>query len=116
PVAARAQSLGRVYRIGFISMRSGPADNPQLDGFRRGLRELGYLEGQNVVLEIRYAGDTREKLPNLAAELVRLKVDVIATQSGAAAMAAKSATRTIPIVMVSSGDAVRRGGVTASGS
>jgi len=109
PLAVEAQQAGHPYRIGFISMRSGPADNPQLDAFRGGLRELGYLEGQNVVLEIRYAGGTVEKLPKLAAELVRLKVDVIVTQSGVAAIATKKATRTIPIVMVSSGDAVRLG-------
>ena len=109
PLAAEAQQAGRVPRIGFISMRLGPSDNAQLDGFRQGLRDLGYLEGRNVVLEIRYAGDRFEKLPDLAAELVRLKVDVIVTQSGVAGIAAKEATQTIPIVMASSGDAVRQG-------
>jgi putative tryptophan/tyrosine transport system substrate-binding protein len=109
PLAAEAQQAGRVPRIGFISMRSGPSDNAQLDAFRQGLRELGYLEGRNVVLEIRYAGEKFEKLPDLAADLVRLKVDVIVTQSGVAGLAAKEATQTIPIVMASSGDAVRQG-------
>src|SRR5262249_44413898 len=90
-------------------MRSGSADNPQLDAFRDGLRGLGYVEGRDVILEIRYAEGMPGKLPDLATELVRLKVDVIVTQSGMAASATKKATRTIPIVMVSSGDAVGQG-------
>jgi putative ABC transport system substrate-binding protein len=109
PLGAEAQQAGKVPRIGFISMWAGPSDNAQLDAFRQGLRALGYVEGQNVALEIRYAGDRFEKLPDLAAELVRLKVDVIVTQSGVAGMAAKEATQTIPIVMASSKDAVRQG-------
>jgi len=109
PLAAEAQQPGQRYRIGFISMRSGPADNPQLDAFRDGLRELGYVEGRDIVLEIRYAAGKRAKLPDLATELVRLKVDLIVTQSGIAANVAKKVTRTIPIVMVSSGDAVGQG-------
>ena len=109
PGAAEAQQPGRVFRIGFISMRAGPADNTQLDGFRQGLRELGYQEGRNVVLEIRYAAGDMRKLPVFAAELARLKPDVIVAQSGVAALAAKQVTKTIPIVMASSGDAVRQG-------
>src|SRR6266849_10119890 len=84
PLATEAQQAARVYRLGFLSMRSGPTDNPQLDAFRQGLRELGYLEGRNVVLEVRYAAGSEEKLPSLAAELVRLNVDVIVAQSGVA--------------------------------
>jgi len=109
PLGVEAQQAKKVSRIGFISMRSGPADNPQLEAFRQGLRELGYLEGQNVLLEIDYAGANVSKLPDLAAKLVRLNVDVIVAQSGAATIAAKRATRTIPIVMVSSADAVQQG-------
>ena len=109
PGVVEAQQVGKVYRIGFISMRSGPRDNPQLEAFRKGLREIGYLEGGNAVLEIRYAGSDPQKLPALAAEMVRLKVDVIVAQSGVASIAAKKATQTIPIVMLSSGDAVRLG-------
>jgi putative ABC transport system substrate-binding protein len=109
PLVGEAQPATGVRRIGFMSLRSGPTDNPQLDAFRRELREMGYLEGRNVVLEIRYAEGTPEKLPGLAAEMVRLRVDVIVTQSGVAAIAASKATKTIPIVMVSSGDAVRQG-------
>ena len=113
PLAAEAQQAARVHRIGYISMRSGPADNVALDGFRRGLRELGYLEGRDVVLEIRYAGAGTKTLSDLAAELVRLKVDVIVASSGLAAVAAKKATRTIPIVMAASGDAVAQGFVAS---
>jgi ABC-type uncharacterized transport system substrate-binding protein len=109
PMSAAAQSAERTYRIGFVSMRSGPADNPHLDAFRQGLDALGYREGRNVALEVRYAQGNQKKLPDLVAEMVRLKVEVIVTQSGVAALAAKRATRTIPIVMVSSGDAVKQG-------
>jgi putative tryptophan/tyrosine transport system substrate-binding protein len=109
PVSAAAQSAEKTYRIGFVSMRSGPTDNPHLDAFRQGLDALGYCEGRNVALEVRYAQGNQRKLPDLVAEMVRLKVEVIVTQSGVAALAAKRATRTIPIVMVSSGDAVKQG-------
>ena len=101
---AEAQQAGKVYRIGVISMRSGP--NPEINAFRQRLQEMEYVEGRNVVLEIRYAGGNTEKLPGLTAEMVRLGVDVIVTQSGVAALAAREATQTIPIVMASSGDAV----------
>jgi putative ABC transport system substrate-binding protein len=109
PLFAEAQQAGRVYRLGFLSMRAGPTDNPQLDAFRAGLRDLGYIEGRNVVLEIRYAGGDDRKLGGLAAELVRLNPDVIIAQSGVASLAVKNRTKTIPIVMATSGDAVRQG-------
>ena len=109
PVAVTAQSAGKARRVGFVSLRSGPVDNPHLDAFRQGLRDLAYQEGRDVVLEIRYAEGKPGRLPDLVAEMIRLKVEVIVTQSGIAALAAKRATRTIPIVMVSSGDAVKQG-------
>jgi ABC-type uncharacterized transport system substrate-binding protein len=109
PLGAEAQQPGRVYRLGFLSMRAGPTDNPQLEAFRAGLRELGYVEGRNVVLEIRYADGHDDKLAGLATELVRLNPDVIVAQSGVASLAVRNKTRTIPIVMASSGDAVRQG-------
>jgi hypothetical protein len=62
PFSAEAQQAARVYRLGFLSMRAGPIDNPQLDAFRAALRELGYVEGRNVVLEVRYAGGDDKKL------------------------------------------------------
>src|SRR5262245_25949625 len=90
-------------------MRAGPIDNPQLDAFRAGLRELGYVEERNVVLEVRNAGGDDKKLGGLAAELVRLNPDVIVAQSGVASLVVRNKTKTIPIVMASSGDAVRQG-------
>src|SRR5215510_573554 len=109
PLLAEAQQAARVYRLGFLSMRAGPADNPQLDAFRAGLRELGYVEGRNVILEIRYADGRSDRLGGLAAELIRLSPDVIVVQSGIASLAVRNKTKTIPIVMASSGDAVRQG-------
>ena len=109
PLSAEAQQAARVYRLGFLSMRAGPTDNPQLDAFRAGLRELGYVEGRNMVLEVRYADGADRKLGELAAELVRLNPDVIVAQSGVASLAVRNRTKTIPIVMASSGDAVRQG-------
>jgi len=109
PLSAEAQQAARVYRLGFLSMRAGPTDNPQLDAFRAGLRELGYVEGRNVILEIRYADGRSDRLGGLAAELIRLNPDVIVVQSGIASLAVRNKTKTIPIVMASSGDAVRQG-------
>lgn len=94
-----AQQPAKVYRLGFVSSSSRD-QSPREDAFRRGLRELGYVEGKNVVIEYRYAQGKSDRLPALVAELVRLKVDVIVT-SGAPPVirAAQQATRTIPIVM-----------------
>jgi len=99
---AEAQQAGKVYRIGII--RSGgsgpPTTSPFYIGLRQGLRELGYVEGQNLVIEPRSIGGIGERRPEIAAELVRLKVDVIVTSPGPPAIrAAQQATRTIPIVM-----------------
>ena len=97
PVAAEAQQAGKIPRIGVLSPDSaGPL--PFLDSFRQELRKLGYVEGQNVSIEYRFAGAKPELLPSLAADLVRLKVDVILTINTAASQAAKTATKTIPIV------------------
>jgi ABC-type uncharacterized transport system substrate-binding protein len=110
PLAVEAQPAEKVYRLGYLA--SGWPDERTrllLDSFRKALRDLGYLEGRNIVSEIRYAEGKVERLPDLAAELVRSKVDLIVTGTGRAALAAKKATQTIPIVMLSSGDAVRQG-------
>ena len=109
PFSAEAQQAARVYRLGFLSMRAGPIDNPQLDAFRAGLRELGYVEERNVVLEVRNAGGDDKKLDGLAAELVRLNPDVIVAQSGVASLVVRNQTKSIPIVVASSGDAVTQG-------
>ncbi len=110
PPLAAAQQTGKVYRIGFL----GPASAERvytdpLLSLRAGLRELGYVEGKNIVFEYRFAEDKYERLPGLAAELVRDKVDVIVVHSTPGTRAAKQATRTIPIVMVSVADPVGAG-------
>ncbi len=105
PLPAEAQQAGKVYRVGFLDFRlRSTTTDPRFIALRQGLRELGYVEGQNLVLEYRSAKGKRKRLPEVAAELVRLKVDVIATSGNPLAIrAAKRATRTIPIVMSSGG-------------
>jgi putative ABC transport system substrate-binding protein len=106
PFAAEAQQAGKVYRIGYLTGGLS-TDSPVLrEAFRQGLRELGWVEGQNVVIEYRFAEGRYDRLPELAAELVRLKVDIIVTVATPAAVAAKDATATIPIVGISLGDPV----------
>ena len=110
PLAARAQQISSVPRIGYLSpgsASSGPLN--YYDEFRRELRELGYLEGQNIVIDYRFAAGRFDRLPQLAAELVQLNVDVIVSVVTQASLAAKNATRTIPIVIVSVGDPVGAG-------
>jgi putative tryptophan/tyrosine transport system substrate-binding protein len=111
PLAAEAQSAGKVYRIGILA--SYPVRPFIRDPLVTTLRDLGYVEGQNLVLEIRSANDLPERLPALAAELVRLNVDVIVTAGDSEVIAAKHATSTIPIVMAPSGDPVRAGFVSS---
>jgi putative ABC transport system substrate-binding protein len=107
PLAARAQQAGKVARIGFLGPASESGMAPRVQGFRSGLRELGYVEGTNVIIEYRWADDKYERLPELAAELVRSNVDVIVTVGTPASLAAKRATATIPIVVASIGDPLR---------
>jgi putative ABC transport system substrate-binding protein len=109
PLAANAQQPGKAYRIGVLATTSWPP----FDSFREGLRALGYVEGHNLTLEYRWAEQRTTRFPDLAADLVRLPVDVIVTWGTPAAQAAKQATSTIPIVMASSGDALRTGLVTS---
>ena len=111
PMGVRAQQqAGKVPRIGYLGVTS-PSDRPPLlDAFRQGLRELGWVEGQNIVIDYRYAEGRVDRLPDLAAELVRLKVDLIVASAGTqAATAAKNATETIPIVMIYVRDPVGTG-------
>jgi len=110
PLAADAQQAGKVPRIGFLGVTS-PSDRPShLDAFRQRLRELGWVEGQNIVIDYRYAEGRVDRLPDLAAELVQLKVDLIVASAGTqAATAAKNATETIPIVMIYVRDPVGTG-------
>ena len=101
----------RVWRVGFLTQRRRPdsIDADFIGAFPRGMRELGYVEGKNLVIEWRFADGKSERLPDLAAELVRLKVDVIVTGSSQAISAAQKATTTIPIVMATTGDPVGSG-------
>jgi ABC-type uncharacterized transport system substrate-binding protein len=106
-VIAEAQQPKKIPRIGYL-IGSSPTANARDEAFRQGLRELGYIEGQNLIIEYRYAEGKLDRLPELAAELVRLKVDAIFCTSTPAAQAAKKATTTVPIVSVS-GDPVGLG-------
>ena len=106
PLAAAAQQAGKVPRIGFLGPSSRSDTSPWVDGFRQGLRELGWVEGKNIVIEYRWAEGRSERVSDLAAELVRLKVDVILAASTSVAVAAKNSTSTIPIVMATGGDPV----------
>ena len=109
PLAAFAQQAGKIARIGFLGATSASGYAKQLDGFRLGLRDFGYMEGKNIVLEYRWAEGNYAQLAELAAELVHSKVDVIVTHGTPGTRAAKGATTTIPIVMAVSGDAVATG-------
>jgi putative tryptophan/tyrosine transport system substrate-binding protein len=113
PLVADAQPAGKVYRIGRLAPGS-PGGYPWIEVFRQALRELGYVEGQNLVIEYRWAEGQLERLPDLAAELVRLPVDVLVPSGGSTAIrAAQQATRTIPIVMVGASDPVAQEFVTS---
>jgi len=110
PLAARAQPAGKVYRIGVLETTSAALNVPNLDAFRQGLQELGYTEGQNLVIEYRSADGHPERFPDLATELVRLPVDLILTRGTPAALAAKHATQgTMPVVITGAGDPVGSG-------
>src|SRR6266446_7676500 len=110
PLASFAQQPAKIARIGFLTPASSAGDwNIRLQAFRDGLRELGYVEGKNLQLEVRWGEGKLERLPALAAELVQLKVDVIVAASSPSVVAASRATRTIPIVMPLSSDPVGDG-------
>jgi putative ABC transport system substrate-binding protein len=109
PLAAEAQQAGKVYRIGYLSTPTRESVEHGVQAFLRKLRELGWVEGQNLVIEYRWAEGNVERLPDLAADLVRRKVDVIVAPAGSAALAAKNATSSIPIVMIFPSDPVEIG-------
>jgi putative ABC transport system substrate-binding protein len=104
PLATRAQQPAKIHRIGILETVSSSLNAKNLDALRRGLRELGYVENQNYILEYRSADGHGERFPVLAGELVRLHVDLIVTRGTPAAQAAKNATETIPIVMAAIGE------------
>jgi putative tryptophan/tyrosine transport system substrate-binding protein len=112
-LSAEAQQAAKVPRIGVLAAPTASVFSSRIEVFRQGLRDLGYLEGKKISLEYRYAEGKLDRLPHLAAELVHLKVDVILTAGEFATLAAKNATRTIPIVFAVTEDAVESGLVSS---
>ncbi len=104
PVAAEGQQAHKVYRIGVVTSTTHFTDN-----FRQGLRELGYVEGQNIIIEQRTTGGQSARFPELVAEMIRLKVDVLVVSGGPGTLAAQKATTTIPIVFLGVADPVGQG-------
>ena len=109
PLAARAQQRAKVAHIGYLGLVSASWHTPRITAFRAGLRDLGYAEGKDIVIEFRWAEGRYDQLPALAAELVRLDVDVIVTHTVPGAIAAKQATSTIPIVITAASDLLALG-------
>jgi len=109
PLVAEAQQQGKVWRVGFLGTEAPTSATRAIGPFREGLLGLGYAEGTNFVIESRWGGEDYGRLPGLAAELVKQKVDVIVTYGTPGCLAAKRATTTIPIVMAAAGDPVRSG-------
>jgi len=110
-----AQGTGSARRIGYLDQGSAARNGPYLEAFRQGLRDLGWIEGQNIAIEVRFAEGKTDRLPALAADLVRLKVDVLVTSTTPAALAAKQATTRIPIVIGLAADPVGSGIVASLG-
>jgi len=113
PLRAGAQQAGKVYRIGVLEMTSATLNVANVYALRAGLRQLGYFEGQNLVIEYRSADGRDDRFPGFARELLALKVDVIVTRGTPAVKAAKNATSTVPVVMAASGDPLGTGLVTS---
>ena len=109
PLAAEAQQAGKTWRVGYLGNANPTLSAPSRDAFRQGLRELGWVEGQNVSIEYRWAGGHLDRLPALASELVRASVDVILVAGGAGVRAALEASRTVSIVSAITGDMVAAG-------
>ena len=107
--AADAQQTEKIFRIGFLDNSTAAGSAVLVDAFRQELSKLGWIEGKNIAMEYRFAEQKPERLPELAADLVRLKVDLIVATGGGSSLAAKSATTTIPIVMTNTGDPVTLG-------
>jgi putative ABC transport system substrate-binding protein len=113
--AADAQQLGKIFRIGFLDNSTASGSAVLVDAFRQEMRKLGWIEGKNFTFEYRFADGKFDRLPDLAEDLVRLKVDLILVSGGQPALAAKTATTTIPIVMANAGDPVAFGLVASLG-
>ena len=112
PLVARAQPSGKMYRIGFLGVYSH-SESRLVDALRAGLRQLGYEEGKNIAIEYRWAEGKYDRLPELAAELARLKVDVLVTHTSLGARAAKQATSIIPVVFAAVADPIEAGVVSS---
>jgi putative ABC transport system substrate-binding protein len=113
PLAVEAQQPGKAYRVGVLTNNaSDPAEARLWQAFRSGLRERGWIEGENILIEFRGAEGNSARLPELAADLVRLKVDLIVARSSLFVQPAKEATSSIPIVFVVHADPVRTGHIT----
>jgi ABC-type uncharacterized transport system substrate-binding protein len=106
---AAAQQAGKIFRIGVLDSRTAASIEVRLQAFWQEIRELGWIEGKNITIEYRFAEQKDERLPELAADLVHLKVDLIVVTGTNAALVAKRATTTIPIVMTTSSDPVGAG-------
>ena len=113
PFPAQAQQPAKIPRIAWLTASSLSAPSARVEAFRQGLRDLGYVEGKNIVIELRFGEGKLDRLPALAAELVRLKVDIIVTGGPAPTRAAKAATSTIPIIMTQDPDPVGNGFVAS---
>src|SRR5947207_4301914 len=109
PLAARAQQAGKIPRVGFMGNSTAALEANLVGPFRDGLRELGYQEGRNIVIEYRWAEGNYERFPALVAELLAVPVDVIVTAGTPATLAVKKATSTVPLVMIAVGDPVGTG-------
>src|SRR6266705_6807575 len=108
-VIAEAQQTGKIAHIGFLDSSTASGSAVLLDAFWQEMHKLGWIEGKNITIEYRFAEQKTERLPELAADLVRLKVDLIVTSGGMPPLAAKKTTSNIPLVMTSSGDPVSQG-------
>ena len=113
PLAGFAQQQGKVWRVGLLISGSESGTASRIEALRGGLRELGYIEGKNIVFEFRFSDGKNERLAELALELVRLKVDAIVTHTTGGVQGAKEATATIPIIIAATGDAVAEGAVAS---
>src|SRR5262249_25485864 len=109
PLAVHAEQPGKVSRVGYLGASSASLERRDLDAFRQTLRDLGHVEGENINIEFRWADGDDSRLPGLAFDLIQLKVDVIVTAGTPGTLAAKQATKTIPIVFASSGNPVGDG-------
>jgi putative ABC transport system substrate-binding protein len=107
--SADAQQTGKIFRIGYLDNSNANSQAVLVEALRQELSKLGWIEGKNIIIEYRFAEQRNERIPELAAELIRLKVDVIVISGGATSLPAKRATSTIPIVMATSTDPVGEG-------